>query len=164
SVEGLSLEGPGPVQFKVRRDAGTFYLRGSMAPDQGAGTFELVLDQGFAATLQRRGIGRPSDEQQVDLALADMSLQLLDDFDQMGYDKPNVELLVRCAQHGVNRPFVTGLKALGLKLDSIEQLVEARDHGVDPHFIRGMRDAGYDGLDYPQLLHARDHGADPNYV
>jgi hypothetical protein len=164
SLEGLSLGDSGPVEFQVRRDAGIFFARGSMAPSKGAGTFELVLDPQFAATLERRGIGRPSEEQQVDLALADMSLALLDDFDRSGYEKPDVALLVRCAQHGVDRSFVTGLRELGLHLGSIEQLVQARDHGVEPRFIRGMRAAGYDHLDYPELLRARDHGADPEFV
>ena len=164
SLDGLSLDETGPVEFRVQRDAGTFFLRGSLADEKGAGTFELVLDSQFAAELERRGIGRPTEDQQIDLALADMSMQLLDDFKQLGYDKPDVALLVRCAQHGVNRPYVKGMGELGLQLSSIEQLIEARDHGVDPHFIRGMQEAGYQGLDYAELLRARDHGADPNYI
>jgi hypothetical protein len=103
SLEGLSLDETGPVEFRVQRDAGTFFLRGSLADEKGAGTFELVLDSGFSDQLDRRGIGRPTEDQQVDLALADMSLPLLDDFDHLGYDKPDVAMLVRCAQHGVNR-------------------------------------------------------------
>jgi hypothetical protein len=86
TLEGLSLEETGPVEFRVQRDAGTFFLRGSLAEGQGAGTFELVLDAKFADELDRRGIGRPTEDQQVDLALADMSMALLDDFNHLGYD------------------------------------------------------------------------------
>src|SRR5207244_1634756 len=93
SLAGLSLDESGPVEFHFRRDAGTFFARGSMAPDKGAGTFELVLDPAFAGELERRGIGRPTEEQQIQLAMADMSLDLLEDFQRLGYEKPDVELL-----------------------------------------------------------------------
>ena len=152
------------VSFRLRRDAGTFSARGSLTRGKGAGTFDLSLDPAFATELERRGIGRPTQNQQIDLAIGDMSLGLLDDLKQSGYPMPDVDLLVRCVHHGVDREFVGGMHELGYRLDSIEQLVKARDHGVDPHFIRGMRDAGYRDLEFGQLLKARDHGADPRYV
>src|SRR5580765_4645843 len=38
SLEGLSLDETGPVEFRVQRDAGAFFLRGSLADEKGAGT------------------------------------------------------------------------------------------------------------------------------
>jgi hypothetical protein len=168
SLEGLSsddLRGSNvPVGFKVRRDAGTFFARGTVTRGKGAGTFDLVLDPAFARELERRGVGRPTEEEQIRLAIGNVSLGLLDDFRESHYATPDVALLVRCVDHGVNREFMRGLHDLGYRLDSVDQLVTARDHGVDPSFIRGMREAGYRDLEFRELLRARDHGADPRYV
>jgi len=168
SLDGLSADDVRganvAVAFQLRRDAGTLFARGAVTRGKGAGTFDLVLDPAFARELERRGVGRPTEAQQVQLAIGNVSLGLLDDLRESHYPTPDVELLVRCVHHGVNREFVRGLHQLGYRMESVDELVTARDHGVDPEFIRGMRDAGYRDLEFRQLLQARDHGADPQYV
>lgn len=157
-------DGASAASFEVRRDAGTIRARGSFADGKGGGTFDLVLDPAFAAELGRRGVGRPTEAQQIELALADASLAFLDDLKSFGYPTPDVTLFVRCVEHGVNRKFVRGLKDLGYQLASIDDLIEARDHGVDPEFIRGMQAAGYRHPEFEELLRARDHGADADFA
>jgi hypothetical protein len=165
---GLSADivrdGAPSASFEVRRDAGTIRARGSFADGKGGGTFDLVLDPAFASELERRGVGRPTEAQQIELALADASLAFLDDLKSFGYPTPDVALFVRCVEHGVDRKFVRGLKDLGYSLASIDDLIEARDHGVDPAFIRGMQAAGYRHPEFEELLRARDHGADADFA
>src|SRR6185295_18156877 len=152
SLDGLSSEDVRgsnvAVAFQLRRDAGTLFARGTVTRGKGAGTFDLVLDPAFARELERRGVGRPTEAQQIQLAIGDVSLGLLDDLRESHYLTPDVDLLVRCVHHGVNREFVRGLYQLGYRMESVEQLVTARDHGVDPEFIRGMREAGYRDLEF----------------
>ena len=102
-LEGLSAEdmrrSNTSVEFKVRRDAGTLFAHGTLSRGKGAGTFDLVLDPAFATELERRGVGRPTEAQHIDLAVGDVSLGLLDDLRQSGYPAPEVDLLVRCVHH-----------------------------------------------------------------
>src|SRR6185503_8958270 len=67
-LEGLTaaqLAGAGgPVQFRVRRDAGIFTFEGVIRNGVGAGTFSFASDQNFPAELAKRGFARPSAEEQ----------------------------------------------------------------------------------------------------
>jgi len=152
------------VAFRLVQDAGTFHCRGSITDGHGAGTFELVLDPGFARELEGRGVGRPSEAQQVKLAFANAGFGLIDALRDLRYPTPDVSKLVRMAEHGVREDYVRGLADLGFRLGSLDKLIEARDHGVDPRFIRGLQEVGYRGLTYEQLLTARDHGVNPSFV
>jgi hypothetical protein len=152
------------VVFRVVRDAGMIACNGTVGHDEGAGTFDLVLDPSFPAALERRGVGRPSQSEQIRLALADAGFALLDALARHGYPKPDVAGLIRLGEHGAHQDYVDAMAQEGFRLETLSRLVQARDHGVDPHFIRGLRDAGYAKLTYEQLLRARDHGADPDYI
>ncbi len=166
-VVGLApgaFEAGGPVEFRVVRDAGTLHCRGSIRAERAEGEFELRLDPGFPAELERRGIGRPSREQQISLAVADAGFGLIDALAEEKYPRPDVEELVRLGDHAVREDYVRELAALGYRLGSLERLEEARDHGVNPRFIRGLREEGISNLRYEQLLKARDHGVNPQYV
>ena len=63
-LEGLTaaqLAGAGgPVQFRLRRDAGTFTFEGVLRNGVGAGTFSFAADPGFPAELAKRGFARPT--------------------------------------------------------------------------------------------------------
>lgn len=152
------------VHFEIRRDAGTFQCDGHVGGGTGAGLYELELDPAYADGLAKRGIGRPSREQQVRLALSNASFAFLDELEKQGYPKPDLDMLLTLCNHGVTPDYVERMSALGYRFDTFEELVQARDHGVDPRFVQGMRDAGFGKLAYEELLTARDHGVDPRYV
>ena len=65
-LEGLTasqLTGAGgPVQFNVRRDAGTFTFEGVIRNGVGAGTFSFTADPAFPAEMAKRGFARPTPE------------------------------------------------------------------------------------------------------
>jgi hypothetical protein len=168
TLEGLDppvLEGPDTqVSFRIVRDAGTFACEGTAGRGQGAGVFALALDPAFATALEQRGVGRPTKDQQIRLALADVGFPLLDALGTHGYPKPDVVWMVKLADHGANEKFVTKLAAQGYRLGTLERLVQARDRGVDPGFIKGLKKAGFGGLTYEQLLRARDRGVDDEYI
>src|SRR5207247_10272594 len=129
--------------FRLQREAGAIVMQGSLARGGGKGTFNLFLSSAYADELQRRGVGRPSRDQQVLLALDDGRLDLLDVFKTLGYPTPNVDMYLRCVLHGVSSDYVHDMVALEYKLASIDEWVKARDHGVDAEFVSGMGKAGY---------------------
>jgi hypothetical protein len=168
SIEGLDVSAPGenpaPVDFRLRRDAGSILAHGVFRGTKGAGTFDLELDPAFPAALENRGAGRPSKAQHARLLLGGADLSFLDTLGHEKYPTPGVEMLVRMTEHGVTEAFVTGLAKAGYRLESLDALVRAVDHGVNGQFVQEMAALGFRNLDFETLMRARDHGVDGDYV
>ena len=152
------------IRLPIQREAGTFNVDGVCRSGVCGGTFAFVPSQPFADDLARRGLGRPTAQQQMDLALADVGRAYLEALEKAGYAKPDLTEVVRAAQHGVDSWYLREMTALGYRAGTLTALTQLRDHGVDPTYIKGMRDLGY-RIDSPEeLTRLRDHGVDPTYV
>lgn len=154
----------GPVQFRLRRDAGTFTFDGVLRNGVGAGTFSFTPDPGFPAELTKRGFARPTASEQYQLARHDVGFAFVDELNRQGYAKPDTSELVRAGQHGVQATYLREMGALGYRLGSLAPLITLRDHGVTPSYVRELADQGYKGLPADELRNARDHGVTPDYV
>lgn len=167
-LEGLTaaqLTGAGgPVQFRMRRDAGTFTFEGVVRNGVGAGTFSFTPDPNFPEELAKRGFSRPSSLEQYQMARHDIGYGFLDELNKQGYAKPQTSEIVRAGQHGVQLTYLRDMGALGYRLGSLEPLITLRDHGVTPEYVRELADQGYKGLPADGLRQARDHGITPEYV
>jgi beta-lactamase regulating signal transducer with metallopeptidase domain len=167
-LEGLTaaqIAGPGgPVQFRIRRDAGTFNFEGVLRNRVAAGTFSFSPNPTFPAELAKRGFAQPTAREQYQMARYDIGFAYIDELSKQGYSKPPTAELVRAGQHGVNLTYLREMGALGYRLASLEPLVTLRDHGVSPDYIRGLADLGYKQLPADDLRKARDHGITPEYV
>jgi beta-lactamase regulating signal transducer with metallopeptidase domain len=167
-LEGLTpaqLAGPGgPVQFRIRRDAGTFTFEGVLRNRVAAGTFSFSPDPSFPAALAKRGFAQPTAREQYQMARHDIGFAYIDELSKQGYARPPIAELVRAGQHGVNLTYLREMGALGYRLGSLEPLVTLRDHGVTPDYVRGLADLGYKQLPADDLRKARDHGITPEYV
>jgi hypothetical protein len=155
---------PADVRFELKRDAGTFVCEGRVGDGKGAGLFELKLDPGFAAELERRGISTPSEAQQTHLAFEDVGLAVLDELKAQRYPTPHLDELVAMGDHGVDYRFVHGLAESGYRLGSVGALILTRDHGVDPRYVAELAQLGHHGLPIQELVDLRDHGVDPKYI
>jgi hypothetical protein len=154
----------GPVQFRVRRDAGTFVFTGVVTNGIGAGTFAFEPDAAFPAALEKRGLARPTAAEQYELARHDVGFAFLDELQAQGYAKPALADLVRAGQHGVSTTYVREMGALGYRLGALDPLITLRDHGVTAAYVRQLADLGYKGLTADEARNARDHGVTPEYV
>jgi beta-lactamase regulating signal transducer with metallopeptidase domain len=167
-LEGLTaaqLTGAGgPVQFRLRRDAGTFAFDGVVHSGIGAGTFSFTPDSNFPAELAKRGLGMPTALEQYQLARYDLGYAFVDELNKQGYGKPPISEIVRGGQHGVNITYLRDMGTLGYRLGAVEPLIELRDHGVTPTYIRELSEQGYKGLRADDLRQARDHGITSEYV
>jgi beta-lactamase regulating signal transducer with metallopeptidase domain len=167
-LEGLTaaqLAGTGgPVQFRLRRDAGTFNFEGVLRSGVGAGTFSFTPDPAFPAELARRGFAQPTAAEQYQMARHDVGFAFLDELTRQGYAKPGISEIVRAGQHGVEATYLRDMGALGYRLGSLPPLIELRDHGITPEYVREMADLGYKGLSPDAIRRARDHGITPEHV
>ncbi len=167
TLEGLTaaqLSAGGQVQFKLRRDAGTFSFEGVARGGVGAGTFSFTPDPAFADGLVKRGFARPTAADQYSLARADVGFAFVDELGKQGYTKPAIAELVRAGQHGVHTEFLREMGALGYRLGTLAPLIELRDHGVTPAYVKALAEQGYKGLPAADLRRARDHGVSSEYV
>jgi beta-lactamase regulating signal transducer with metallopeptidase domain len=163
-LAGTTLASASTVHFPIRREAGTFTIDGTCRNRACAGTFVFEPSPTFGAELAKRGIGRPTPQDQFYLAASDIGIAYLDTLAGAGYATPDLRTLVRAGQHGVDAGYVKEMAALGYRLGTVDALIRLRDHGVDPQYVRGMAANGLAKLSADDLVRARDHGVDPNYV
>jgi hypothetical protein len=154
----------GPIQFRLKRDAGTFTFEGVVRNGVGAGTFSFAADPNFPAELAKRGFASPNASEQYQMARHDVGFAFVDELNKQGYAKPETSDLVRAGQHGVHVTYLRDMGTLGYRLGSLDPLIKLRDHGVTPDYIRELAVQGYKGLSADDLRQARDHGITPDYV
>jgi hypothetical protein len=150
----------GPVQFVLRRDAGSFAFEGVVRSSVGGGTVTFTPDAAFATALTRRGLARPTDSNLRTLALADVGNAFFAELRDDGYAMPDLPLLIRAAEHGVDRGYIHDLAQAGYKLGTLAPLITLRDHGVDGDYVRALAAYNLRGLAPADLQRARDHGVD----
>jgi beta-lactamase regulating signal transducer with metallopeptidase domain len=163
-TEAIASATSAPVHFPIRRDAGTFTVDGVCRSGACAGTYSFEADPAFADALAKRGIGKPTAQEQFALAVADVGAAYLDALAAAGYGKPDIQALVSAAQHGVDIGYLRDMTSLGYRLGTLDRLIQLRDHGVDPEYVRGMAANGLPRLSSDDLVRARDHGVDPQYI
>jgi hypothetical protein len=168
-LQGLGegqLRGSGPASFRIVKDAGTLNCRGNMERGRGIGTCSFRGDPAFAAELERRSIGRASSEDLFQLAIHNVSRDLMSELERNGYAKPALKDLVAAGIHGVTPGFVRGMAQAGYRLGSIERLVEFRIHGVTPDYVRELASANPNlvRLHADKLVEMRIHGVTPALV
>jgi hypothetical protein len=152
------------VKFDLTRAAGTFKCEGWVHNGSGSGHWNFAPNAAFPAELSRRGVqGTPTNEQMLRLAMASLSLELVDEFKRDGYAM-TVENLVRAANHGVTVEYVHAMKASGVTSGSLEKLIRLRDHGVTPEYVKGMTSLGFKDLGEDELVRLRDHGVTPEFA
>jgi hypothetical protein len=168
-LEGLSPalasgEASGPAAFRLNAEAGTIDCSGSMQSGRGVGECRFAPDARYAAELERRGVGRASAEQMLQLAMGRVSLSVLDELASNRYERPDVDGLVSTGIFGIDSAYIREMAATGYRVGSVERLVEFRIHGVSPEFVRGMAELGYSDIPADRLVEFRIHGVSPELV
>jgi hypothetical protein len=126
----------GPAAFRIVREAGTLDCRGVAGGGRGAGECDFQPDANFAAALERRGIGRPSIQQQYQLAMQNVGIELVTELERQGYGPITIDKLVAAGIHRVTVPYVQSLASAGYRLKDMNKLVSFAIHRVDADYIR----------------------------
>jgi hypothetical protein len=167
AYSGLTLSdirsAAGAKHFRIVRDAGSFDCNGYFAHGIGSGVFDFTPSDAFASALEARGLGRPSLDDQFSLALANVSLAMIDQLKAAGVAGLDSAALVRLADHDVNGKYVADLKADGVRPASVDDLVRLRDHDVSADFVAGLARYGYHPS-VDDLVRLRDHDVNLDFV
>jgi hypothetical protein len=184
----------GPAAFRIAREAGRLDCRGVAGGGRGAGECRFHPDPNFAAALERRGIGRPSIQQQYHLAMQDVGIALVTELERQGYAPITIDKLVSAGIHRVTIPYVRSLADAGYRLRDIDKLISFAIHRVDADYIREVEPLngsasfspdeilsmrihrvsgaqarelaalGYRGLDHKQLMSMAIHRVTPDFI
>jgi hypothetical protein len=152
------------LHFTLTREAGVFTFDGDVHGGEGLGEYSFSPDAHFADALASRGYPRPSENEQVRLALGDVTLATVDELKKDGYRQPSLGELARMAFHGVDIDYIRDMRASGYALGDVPTLTRFRDHGVDPEYIAELKKSGYPDLAPEVLVRFRDHGVDGDYI
>lgn len=132
-----------PVQFQLRRDAGTIAFEGTFRRGFGAGQLTFTPNRAFANSI--RGIGlklekspaKSDDEELFKLAMLDVSVGYLREMHAI-FPAATTRELSKMRAVGVTPKFIRDLAAAGYTNLSVRDLTRLAAVGVDDKFIREM--------------------------
>jgi hypothetical protein len=160
-----------PVQFEMRREAGTIAFEGTYRGGKGAGHFTFAPNRNYINAVRALGLdfkldGRKRDRDEEEtlftLALHDVSTSFIKSMQAEGY-KTSLEKYLAMRIFDITPEYIREMRSLGFsKLDE-DDLIGTRIHKVTPVYVREMRAAGWD-LSLEELQSSRIHGATPEFA
>jgi hypothetical protein len=174
-----------PVRFQIVREAGRFDCEGVARRGRGSGECSFTPDPAFTAALARYRIAAPNREQSYGLALARVSISMVEELERHGYRTPDADDLVGAGIHRVDAAYIRDMAAAGYRVGTVgglvapdyiaalaaagyrpnaEMAVQMRIHGATPEYIRALGTAGATGFDTDDLVSMRIHGVRPEFI
>ena len=169
TFKGLSIQQlrtPGTaLRFEIVHQEGTLTFTGHSLSNAATGDFTYALDPSFAANLEKRGTGRPTERMQFEWLIAGADVYaLLDAVSAAGFPTPNVTEIKKAVDHDVTADYLRGLASTGMHPASLEKTITAVDHDVTPQGIRSMQAYGFHALTLDQAITLVDHDVTPKYL
>ena len=157
-----------PVQFELRREAGTIVFEGTFRAGKGAGEFKFVPNRDFPRKLEALGVqfvdkgGEGVERGLFALAIFDVTTDFIRSLQAIGYSVP-LEKYEAFRIFDVDPEYVHDMAAVGFAHLSADKLVETRIHGASPEYIREMRAAGND-LTLDEYIQSRIFQVTPEFA
>ena len=162
-----------PVQFALRREAGTVSFEGTFRNGKGAGQFTFAADRSYIDRIRALGLefeldkphrrkNRTEEEDLYALAIHDVSTSFIKSMMAEGY-RVSLEKYLELRIFNVTPEYIREMRSLGFKDISVDELVASKIHKVTPQFVREMRAAGWD-LSLDELQSSAIHGATPQFA
>jgi hypothetical protein len=152
-----------PVRFQIAREAGRFDCEGVARRGRGTGECSFTPDPAFTAALARHRIAAPTREQSYNLALARVSISMVEELERHGYQTPDAGDLVGAGIHRVDAAYIRDMAAAGYRVGRVDGLVAMRIHRVTPDYISALAAAGY-RPSAEMAVQMRIHDATPEYI
>ena len=157
-----------PVQFELRREAGTIVFEGTFRAGKGAGEFTFVPNRDFPRKLEALGVqfvdkgGEGVERGLFALAIFDVTTDFIRSLQAIGYSVP-LEKYEAFRIFDVDPEYVHDMAAVGFAHLSADKLVETRIHGATPDYIREMRRSG-DDLPLDKYIESRIFQITPEFA
>ncbi len=163
-----------PVNFEMRREAGTISYEGTFRNGKGAGQFTFAPDRSYIDKIRALGLTfelnerrrhRENHTEEDDLftcALHDVSTAYIRSMQAIGY-KTSFAKYLTMRIFNITPEYVREMESLGFKLDE-DDIVTSKIHGVTPTYIREMRAAGFTKQDFDDFVAFRIHGVTMTFI
>jgi hypothetical protein len=156
-----------PVQFEMRREAGTIAFEGTFRSGQGAGQFTFTPNPDYARALRSLGLElgvrrQDEDHEMYSLAIFDVSTGFIRSMQALGYKEP-LEMYEQFRIFDVDPEYIHDMASVGFDHLPAEKLVETRIHGATPEYVRAMRAKG-DDLPLEGYIESRIFDVSPEFA
>jgi len=157
-----------PVQFHMRREAGTATFEGTFRRGKGAGQFTFNGERGYIAAIKALGLKfdlrhkGDEEEQLFMLALHDVSTSFIKSMQAEGFKVP-LEKYLTMRIFDITPEYIREMRSLGLGALDDQDIISSKIHKVTPAYVREMRAAGWK-LTFDELQSSRIHGATPQFA
>ncbi len=153
----------GAASFRLRREAGTFYCKGSFTLGVGFGSVTFQPDPQFSSELNEIGLRNIRDDQLFDLAVDNFRISTARELRAACKCVESVDDVVQLNDHGVDGRYLRQVTQLSSQPLSIEEITAMKDHGVQISLLEALRSGGY-RLPARSVTELQDHGVEASYV
>jgi hypothetical protein len=154
----------GPASFRIRRDAGTLYCKGSFTLGVGSGQVTFQPDPHFLSEMKEIGFGDVREDELFDLAVDDFRISTARDLRAACKCVETVDDVVQLSNHGVDGHYLRQVARLSSSPHlTTEEITEMKDHGVQPSLLEALRFGGYQ-LPARSVTELQDHGVGASFL
>lgn len=150
--------------FVIRREAGTYTLRGDMKQRRGQGSFRFTPNEAYREGLRSRGLRLDDPCQLLVLAAYESSLDHVDSLQRQGIRLTSGDDLVQVAIFDVSPVLVGQLRGAGLDDLTLEDLVQARIFDIDAAFLASLHELEVGPFSMDEVVALRVHDVDPAFI
>lgn len=163
-----------PVNFQLRREAGTAVFEGTFRNGKGAGQFTFSSNPAYLQSMRALGVEvEPSrkrhrheegeEESLLMYALVDVSTAFVKSMIAEGY-RESLDRYLELRIFDITPEYIREMRSLGFRDIDTDELVSSKIHKVTPDYVRRMRSAGWTDLSLDDLTSSSIHKATPEFA
>jgi hypothetical protein len=156
-----------PVQFVMRRDAGTITFDGTFRKGFGAGQLTFTPNRSYFSSIRSLGIRyEPQKSEEEDLfryAMTDVSIGYAREMHAI-YPDSDLRDLYRLRAVNVTPAWLREMRGAGVEIRSAQEAKKLAGTGVTAKFVRELADAGYKNLSVRDLTRLAAAGVDGKFI
>lgn len=158
-----------PVQFHLKREAGTISFEGIFKNGDGGGQFTFAGNPRFLPAIRATGIemdlvgDRSEDEVLLSLALIDLTADYIRSM-QAVFPEISLREARRARGVGVTPQYVKSLRDAGVNITTAREAVRLAGVNVTPQYVAELAAAGYKNLSVRDLTRLAGNGVDARFI
>jgi hypothetical protein len=163
-LAGFRGAGSRPLRFAVIREAGRLDCSGHGGESYAAGYCSFAPDAGFTQVLERRGIGRPTQEQAFGLMAVNARRELIDAVAAARYPTPSIDNLMALSALQVDGRYISEMARAGYRPPNIDALIQFKALEITPQWIGQFVRIGYGKLPAEELVQLKALDITPEFI
>jgi hypothetical protein len=163
-LAGFRGAGSRVLHFAMIREAGRLDCSGHGGESYAAGYCSFTADPAFTQLLERRGIGRPTQEQAFGLMALNARRELIDAVAAAHYPMPSINNLMALSALNVTGDYISGMARAGYRPQSIDSLIQFKALDITPAWIAGFVRIGYGNLPGNELIQLKALDITPEFI